>query len=384
MMPPQQQLVQSLLALPQERSADKRRAVLAEISQLFRDKSPASQRQRQEFGEALASILPRLDAPDRAFLAERLASLKEAPSYLIRQLASDPAPAVAAPVLAASPLLSEVELLEAANRGGDDRLKAISQRSTLSKPLQAAIIQSGSNQAIATLLQNKSFALTSDVLSALIVRARSDDRIAGRLAARADVPMASLAELYFALKTEGRLALVHSLAKSTERAPPPAQEAPAGEAALVKAVRAGDQAAALRAFKTYWAISETTIERVMRDPSAEALAVLCIGLGISRATYSTLVLLAREENSDAAHRIAAMLSQFERFPQDGARRLALEWQRAPLPAAAAPRTPPKPTDRLMQPPSAPIIEIQEPRARIFGRKKPQGQNARREREDGAT
>ncbi len=375
-MPPQQQLVESLLALPQERSANKRRTMLAEVSQLFRDKSPASPRQRQGFGEALASILPRLDAADRTFLAERLASLKEAPSYLIRQLAGDPAPAVAAPVLAASLLLSEPELIDAANRGGDERLKALSQRTTLSKPLQAAIIRSGSNQAIATLLQNKSFELTSDVLNALIIRARSDERIASRLAARGDVPMAALAELFFALKTEGRLALAHSLAKSNERTPAPPAENSAGEVALVKAVRAGDQAAALRAFKTHWKLSETTVERVMRDPSAEALAVLCIGLGISRATYSTLVLLARGETKEASHRTAALLSQFERFSKDGARQLALEWQRAPLPAPAAPQTPPKPADRVMQPPAAPIAESRDMRSRIFGRKKRQEQSSR--------
>jgi uncharacterized protein (DUF2336 family) len=369
-MAPQSQLLQSLLALPQERSAEKRRAALAEVSQLFREKSPASARERQEYGEALANILPRLDAPDRTFLAERLATLNEAPSYLIRQLAGDIAAGVATPVLAGSPLLNEADLTEAAIRGGDDRLKAIAQRSNLSKALQAAIIKSGSAPAMATLLQNKSFTLTPDFLNPLILRARSDDRIASRLAARADVPMAALAELFFALKAEGRIALAHSLAKSTERAPPPPEERPDGEAALVKALRSGDQAAALRAFSTYWSLSATTIERIMRDPSADALAVLCVGLGISRATYSTLVLLARPESAEAHHRIATMLAQFERFPKDGARRLAIEWQRAPLNAPAAPQSPPKPADRLLRPQAAPLALTPEPGGRIFGRKKP--------------
>ncbi|MFZ1988678.1 MAG: DUF2336 domain-containing protein [Alphaproteobacteria bacterium] len=368
-MPPQSQPLQTLLALPLERSAEKRRAALAEAAQLFRDKGPATARQRQEYGEALAGILPRLEIQDRAHLAERLASLGEAPTYLIRQLAADPAPAVAAPVLAASPLLGDTELVEAAQKGGDERLKAIAQRATLSKPLQAAIIKSGSGPAISTLLQNKSFTLTPDLLNALTLRARSDDRIASRLAARADVPMAALAELFFALKTEGRIALTHSLAKSTERAPPAAEGQPEGEAALVKAIRSGDQAAALRAFKTYWGLSESTVERIMREPSAEALAVLCLGLGISRATYSTLILLARSESAEGQHRAAAMLSQFERFPADGARRLALEWQRAPLLAPAAPQ---KPADRMAQPQSAPRIEAPEPRGGIFTRKKPWG------------
>lgn len=374
-MPPHQQLVQSLLALPQERSAEMRRAALAEAGQLFLGKSPASPRQRQEFGEALASILPRLDVPDRAFLAERVAGLKEAPSYLIRQLAADPAPAVAAPVLAASPLLADAELIEAAGKGGDDRLKAIAQRPALSKPLQAALIKSGSNPAIVALLQNKSFTLTSEILSTLIVRARSDDRIAGRLAARADAPVAALAELFFALKTEGRLSLVHSLAKSAEHAPAEPDEQPAGEAALITAVRAGDRSGVLRAFKTYWSLPETTVERVMRDPSAEALAVLCIGLGLSRAAYSTLVLLARDDG-EAGHRITAMLSQFERFPKNGARRLALEWQRAPLSAPAAPQTPPRPAERVLQPPSAPITEAGDVRSRLFRRKKGAGSASR--------
>lgn len=370
-MAPQAQHLQSLLALPQERSAEKRRAVIADVSQSFRENGPTSARQHQEYGEALANILPRLEVPDRTLLAERLATVNEAPSYLIRQLAADAAPGVAGPVLAASPLLNDTDLLEAAGRGGDDRLKAIAQRPTLSKALQAAIIKSGSAPAMATLLQNKSFGLTPDFLNALILRARSDDRIASRLAARADVPMAALAELFFALKTDGRIALAHSLAKNTERAPLAPEEKPEGEAALLKAIRSGDQAAALRAFETYWSLSATTVERIMRDPSADALAVLCVGLGISRATYSTLVLLARAEGAEANHRIAAMLAQFERFPKDGARRLAIEWQRAPLHAPAAPQSPPRPSDRLMRPQTALVPVTPEPGGRMFGRKKKQ-------------
>ena len=272
-MPPQSQLLQTLLALPLEQSAEKRRAALAEAAQLFRDKSPATARQRQEYGEALAGILPRLEIQDRAHLAERLAALSEAPTYLIRQLASDPAPAVAASVLAASTLLGEAELIEATQKGGDERLKAIAQRAALSNTLQAAIMKSGSGPAIATLLQNKSLALTPDLLNALILRARNDDRIAGRLAARPDVPTAALAELFFSLKTEGRIALAHSLAKSTERAPPAAESQSEGEAVLVRALRSGDQTAALRAFNAYWGLSESTVGRIMREPSAEALAM---------------------------------------------------------------------------------------------------------------
>jgi len=381
-MPPQLPLLQNLLALPQEQSAEKRRAALAEAAQVFRDKSPIPPRQRQEIGEALANLLPRLDPQDRTQLSERLAGLKEAPTYLIRQLAADPSPAVAAPVLAASPLLGDSELLEAAQRGGDERLKAIAQREGASAPIHNAIIKSGSNAAMVALLQNKTFELTADLLGMLLVRARSDDRIAGRLAARADVPSGALAELFFALKTEGRIALVSSLSKSTERAPPAAKPEPEGEAALVRAIRAGDQMAALRAFKGYWSLSESTVERIMRDPSAEAIAVLCIGLGISRAVYSTLIILARPESAENQHRIAAMLSQFERFPKEGARRIALEWQRAPLAAPAAPQMPPKSPERATQLPAAPRVEAPVKSGNIFARKKPQAALPSPARKDG--
>jgi uncharacterized protein (DUF2336 family) len=328
--------LQGLLSLPHESSAKKRQAVLAEIAQLFRERSAASMRETQELGESLLRLLPKLDTGDRAFLAAQLAKLKEAPSYLVRELSGDPVPAVAAPILAESILLTEEDLLRSAAKGGDERLTAIARRPELPRAVQMTVAKSGNGAALDALLNNKALRPAPELLGPLMTKARGDARLAATLARRSDVPTGALAELFFSLTTEDRVRLTQDLARDEDDALP-VEQSITGEASLVRAARANDPVALARALSVHWQLPDAVVRRVLEDPACEALAVLCLGLGIARATYSTIVLLVHAPGS--ASQVTASLGMFARFSASGARRLALEWQRAGAERPREPRLP---------------------------------------------
>lgn len=328
---------EAVALLARETSAQKRRALIDELALVFREPPVAARRELQEIGEALAKVVPTLSAAERALFAERIAAAREAPTYLIRMLAND-VPEVACPVLAGSPVLVDADLIESAVKGGSDRLAAIARRASLSKPLQTAIIDSGDAKALSALVANKSVGLSGPALSAALLRARKDETIAELVAAREDVPAGALSELFFALKSKARLKLVRALSERTEPGARPIEPMPETEPAFLEAVRAGDRARLIAVLSRGLHLGDAMAERILRDESCDALAVVAVGAGISRSAYSTFVVL-----SDASDAVNLALTLYERYPVAGARRLLTQWQAAGKPAAQALPKPGAPT-----------------------------------------
>ena len=91
---------------------------------------------------------------------------------------------------------------------------------------------------------------------------------------------------------------------------------------LLSAARArGDFAAALA---RHAAIPLETAREILKDESGRALAVVCRGAGVNRATFSALAVLAGPAR--AAQENFALLSVFDRVPQNGAARLLAVWR----------------------------------------------------------
>jgi uncharacterized protein (DUF2336 family) len=339
-----------LEALPKEPSAEKRHRVLSEIAEAFRGSSHATQRQVQELGEALARLLPALAVGDRAYLSEYIAGAAKTPTYLVRRLMRD-VPEVAAPILAASPILTEADLAQAIEKGGREVLIAVAQRPGLPASLQALISASGEVAAIDAMLANESLTLASELIGPLLVRARTDEKIASHLAARPEVSLATAAELFFSLPGPERIHLVQSLGETAGAAVLSGDRAPRAErhaeAALVKAARSGTGTAIAQALAHGWRLGDAIATRILQEPTGEALAVLCVGLGISRPTYSSLIVLSHPETGEVSARSNELLGLYEHFSPAGARRIAQGWRDGafrkspPSPAAPAAHAPSK-------------------------------------------
>ncbi len=145
-------------------------------------------------------------------------------------------------------------------------------------------------------------------------------RVARRMAASAQAPVALLNELFFDAPADAKGAIVARNARANGHR---ANE-PADEARLVAAARgqrsdnfAGDFAALL-------GIAPRTARRILSEPTGDALAIACKGAHLTRAAYSTLAVLFAPDAQARETRLAA----YEAVPQDGADELLRFWRNA--------------------------------------------------------
>jgi uncharacterized protein (DUF2336 family) len=117
---------------------------------LYSDLSP------DDRGAAEGAMLMLLDDPSplvRRALADALAASSDAPSAIVFALAADQ-PAIAAPVLALSPLFIDAELVDAVATGGPGVQAAIASRAALPRSVAAAIAEVGTAEACLVLIEN--------------------------------------------------------------------------------------------------------------------------------------------------------------------------------------------------------------------------------------
>ncbi|WP_150496881.1 DUF2336 domain-containing protein [Roseibium aquae] len=124
----------------------------------------------------------------RQALAENLARSEAAPVHVIRSLAGD-LDEVAEPVLARSPVLGDMELVDLAANGSDRVQSAIARRPFPSAAVCAALCEIGSAAACTILLDNPTSRILVSGLNRLGERFASCAAIRERLLKRADTPL---------------------------------------------------------------------------------------------------------------------------------------------------------------------------------------------------
>jgi uncharacterized protein (DUF2336 family) len=117
-----------LIALAQEDSSPKRRALLRELTDCFFGAPQRTEAETALYGAVLSELTDAMETAVRAELAERFAEAPDAPHQLIRRLANDEAETVAAPVLSASPVLTEADLIGVVRSRGQGHMRAVSRR----------------------------------------------------------------------------------------------------------------------------------------------------------------------------------------------------------------------------------------------------------------
>jgi uncharacterized protein (DUF2336 family) len=167
------------------KSAERARAANALGRAWFQSDMDGEERQA-----ALMAMTWLLDDPSpkvRLALAEAIADAAEAPRSLILPLASDQ-PEIAAHIIARSPVLTDVDLVEIAARGDGVIRSLIASRSSLSQPVCAAIAEIGGAAEIEIMLDNTGAAIGRSILRRIAERVGSEAGIRERLISREDLP----------------------------------------------------------------------------------------------------------------------------------------------------------------------------------------------------
>jgi hypothetical protein len=205
----QQSLIADLENAITAGSSEQRVNTLRRITDLFLvSADDYSDDQVDVFDDVISRLAEKIETKARAQLARRLAPVARAPINVVRSLASDTSMEVAGPVLAQSPRLTDDDLITFAH--DQDRLLAISKRSSLSETVGDMLVTKGNQEVVRSVARNEGAKFSNNGYKTLVDRATGDDDLAVSVGLRADI----LKEQFQALIAKASEAVFKKLAAS--------------------------------------------------------------------------------------------------------------------------------------------------------------------------
>ncbi|MCO6417890.1 DUF2336 domain-containing protein [Siccirubricoccus sp. KC 17139] len=285
--------VQAERLLAADQAPEVRAALGRKLAPCAYSLSAAADRRGQQRWQTLQALVADAAVAVRAVLAEELKSLPDAPRELILRLAQDMAMEVAEPVILASPLLTEEDLLAlVAAPPVPETLTAIARRPALSERLSEAIIETGAAQPVAALLDNPSANIREAALDRVILGAArhlswqeslvrrpllppaAARRLAACLAEHLLEALAARQDLDAGLAQELRERVERRLDREAAAELPP-------ELAFENAGMQGDRGAMSAALARAAGLGEAAVQRAVRLRSAKGLVSLCWKAGFT-------------------------------------------------------------------------------------------------------
>ena len=300
-------------------------------------------------------LIADIETSARAALADRLATIPNAPPNAIRTLAFDDAIDVAGPILKQSELLDNVTLVENAGTKSQQHLLAISQRKFLSETVTDVLVERGDREVALSAARNSGAKFSEAGYVRLVKRSEGDDEFALSVGSRSEIPR----HHFLKLLTKA----THAIRQKLEAAHPQnAHEikqvvAEVATAIQAKAVAASRNYVAARAFveslRALGQLNEKDVEAFARGEKFEmtiaALAILCdlpievieramvqedVGttlivtkaIGFSWATAKAILLLRAGKRGIAPHELEQYAADFARLKRETAQQV-IKFQR---------------------------------------------------------
>jgi uncharacterized protein (DUF2336 family) len=334
-----------LIALAEENSSEKRRALLRELTDhFFGSATTRTEAEDGLYGAVLARLADDMETAVRTELAARFAEAPDAPHTLIRRLANDEA-SVAAPVLSNSPVLTDEDLLGVVRRHGQDHLRAVSTRASVSEAVSDVIVERGDDETLGTLLRNDGARLSRKASETAVERARSNPALHEATVSRASLPPDLLNDMYFVVEARLRTRILEQNARldpallesalaagrarvASDDGTLPADYSEclayveelraAGQLTpqmLARFLRSGGRTSFLIALAQLSDIDFHTARQIVERRELDALAVVCKAADLDRALFLTYAVVLLNDDGDAmakAHAYARMYADLSR------------------------------------------------------------------------
>ncbi len=325
--------------------------ILTSVTDLFINGAQRfSEDQIGVFDDVMARLMVRIEAKARAKLAQRLASIANAPSNVIHLLASDDDIEVARPVLTRSERLGEHTLVATANSKSQQHLYAITQRDALSEAVTDILVERGDRDVVHAVVKNRGARFSDAGFRVLVTRSNGDDALASEVGMRSDIPRPHFLMLLEKASSavRARLAAENPQASTTIdgvmaevvggirdeiRNASPAFAAAEAEVARQNRIRRIGEAeiyqyARDRKFEeTAIALAllcDTPIdvvERALLDPGAEIVLILAKVAGLSSTTTKAVLLLRAADRGMSTEDLEQALMSFNRLQPETAKRV---------------------------------------------------------------
>ncbi len=344
-----------LTELAREKSSERRRTLLREITDLFFDDAPEDGSViHSQFDHVLSTLAAQTAQDARAELARRFSDAPLAPRGLVLQLARD-AIEVAAPILAKSGVLTETDLIAIADEASEEHRRALAGRERVSEQLANAIIARGNDDTLARLAANDGATLSRQAFETMTRRAEDSPVLQAPMVDRADTPPDLLADLMNVVETSLRERIMAQFEKLD---PALAEEAMAASHArlearlsndrelaearrfvttqqmrkgldgslLVRLLREGERVKCAVALSELSGVDYTAAHRVLRHPSPDGLALICKAAGFDKALFVTLAVLRRPGTQNLTAEAQSLGEVYTSLSREDAERALRFWR----------------------------------------------------------
>ena len=353
--------VEQLLALARDKTVASRQTLVETVSDLFfANEGVLSDRERALMTDILRQLIHDVEMSVRKALSERFSAQDGAPHDLVLALANDDIE-VAHPILTDSQILQDIDLIEIIHHRTLEHQLAIAIRKNLNESVSDALVETGNEDVINTLLENPNASLSKGTMEYLVDQSERVDTYQNPLVRRPDLDADLAKRMYWWVSAALRQHIVQNfdideaelddsieasvhdaIAKSNADSKDSKTEklverlAKAGDitpAFLVQTLRQGEIALFETAFAKLAKLSMTLTRRILYEQGGEALSIACKAIAIDKPTFATIFLLSRKARpGDKAvdpSEVSRVMTFFERVKVDAAKNVVKRWQLDP-------------------------------------------------------
>jgi uncharacterized protein (DUF2336 family) len=240
----------------------------------------------------MVRLIEHVESRARVELSLDVAPIANAPSNVIRRLASDDDITVAGPVLATSPRLTDQNLIEIAERKGQSHMSKIAERAQLSPVVTDVLVDRGDREVVTKVAGNTGARLSKTGMSMLAMRASGDNELTQAMTRRPDISPALFKRLLSHATEEARQRMLAAAGPADRDAINRVLAQIAAQAGS-KTVSQKEYVAAQRLVHSFSQDTEQTRSKVLQfadgNRIAELVAALSILSGVPIALVSRLL-----------------------------------------------------------------------------------------------
>lgn len=349
-----------LFQLARSKSAQSRARLAEIVSDLFdQRKGGLSDRERSLMYSILQGVIHEIEMSVRKTVAEGLSDAPDVPRELVMTLANDEID-VAYPILTRSGLLRDADLIDVVRLRTLEHQLAVAARHHVSEAVSDALVETGSEGVIVTLLRNPNARVSAKTMEYLVEQSRRVDTFHEPILRRQDLNPELAKRMFFWVSAALRQYILDTcdLDQKTvddliERAAgEEIENATAGKKRgnkveelaevlrleglvtpeiLVTALKEGEVPLFIGLFSRFAEIREYLVTRILFEPGGEGLAIACRAAGIGKVHFASIFAQAQMAEAASAAEVRAELPRalafYDSISKEAALSVVQRWRR---------------------------------------------------------
>lgn len=349
-----------LLELARQRSAAGRSELAATVSDLFSGTGDQlTDRERSLMFEILHRIVKDAEMEVRKVISSRLADRDDAPVELVELLGNDEID-VAYPILTESSVLRDQSLIEIIRNRTLEHQMAVAIRHSVSEDVTDALVETGDERVIKTLLQNENANISKATMEFLVEQSERVDSFQEPILLRKELEPEMAKRMYMWVSAALRKYIVDKsginlsdiddliedavfetvgdprtqedkLTKSEQLAQELQKEGKVSPELMIRALQDGEVRLFVNLISKGANLREELVMRFVLEPGGEGLAVACKALNLSDYEYQRVFSYCRKarphQEEDQVKSVEAAIKFYRNIDKDSANEVIRRWRR---------------------------------------------------------